>query len=72
MSFFPQKLPEQHLFEEMVCCLDSDLSVPIEPEEFELAGDHVGDLVAVSGCAGTAAYHVRGQRVNLLAVFVWK
>jgi hypothetical protein len=53
--------PEEHVLEEALRRADLDLPVPVEPEEPQLAGHHVGDLVAVSGSSGTTADLVSSQ-----------
>ena len=58
-------IPEKHLLEEVVCSLDPDLSVPVQPEEFELAPNHVRHFVAVGGGAGATANHVGCQGMDL-------
>ena len=59
-------IPEKHLLEEVVCSLDPDLSVPVQPEEFELAPNHVRHFVAVGGGAGATANHVGCQGMDLV------
>ena len=53
--------PEEHVFKEPLRRADLDLPVPVEPEEPQLAGHHVSDLVAVGGSA-SAATHL-GNRI---------